>query len=234
MADSDSTVPQPVNAFRTLRFYFRLLVGTLLIVGMAVGWWAMQRQKAAAQRSAAERIERLGGEVYREHEWQGRQPLKDPLPPRSTWLQQWLGDEIFQRVVAVDLSRVTQLDRAAELLPRLPFLACVGANGTDWSDPHMAVFARMGQLDHLDLSATLISDDGLRHLSGLVHLKTLDVSDTPISDEGLQALIRLRGLRELDLRNTRVTSAAVERFSRRRPHCKILRNESEEAGIIHG
>jgi len=75
--------------------------------------------------------------------------------------------------------------------------------------------AELGALPNLNLVLTgnEITDDGLRHLAGLMNLRTLVLERTNITDHGLAQLARLPNLRHLDLSGTSVTDDGLEHLA---------------------
>ena len=73
------------------------------------------------------------------------------------------------------------------------------AASPDEMDQAMTCVGQMGQLKHLNLGGSQITDAGLRHLQGLASLQYLDISGTKITDNGLPYLKRMTGLKSLCL-----------------------------------
>ncbi len=66
-------------------------------------------------------------------------------------------------------------------------------------------------LTYLDLSETLISNDGLNHITPFTKLKTLSLWNGSMDDAGLVALTGLQDLEDLDLQGcTNLTSGCIE------------------------
>jgi hypothetical protein len=222
VTEADAGFPEPLNAWRSPRFYAKLLLGIVLIGGMAVGWWAMQRQKTAAQQQAAAEIAQLGGEVLLDFQWSGRSSVAEPKRPPATWFQRLCGEAMFERFVAVDLQAVTDIDLAVACLSKLPFVTFLNAGSQEFTDQHVVKIGGMGHLRFLVLSGSAVSDAGVERLNGLRNLETLDLSNTRVSDQTLSALTTLRKLRELNLENTRTTEKGIQQFQRRRPQCQVI------------
>jgi hypothetical protein len=70
--------------------------------------------------------------------------------------------------------------------------------------------AGLESLHLLDLTATNVTDAGLRHVARLEHIRELSLSKTKITDDGLQFLGALQELRVLLLYRTAVTDVGVE------------------------
>jgi hypothetical protein len=63
-----------------------------------------------------------------------------------------------------------------------------------------------------------VTDEGLRHLSGMRTLKRLDLSGTSITDRGLEVLRHLPALENLSLSGTAITDAGARELA----HCHSL------------
>ena len=75
--------------------------------------------------------------------------------------------------------------------------------GPEFTDADMPLLEDLVRLEELHLYATNVTDEGLRHLSGLKQLKHL-VFDPQMSDAALRHLAGLHDLTTLDLINTQV------------------------------
>jgi hypothetical protein len=64
------------------------------------------------------------------------------------------------------------------------------------------------QLNHLDLSHTLVSDHGLEHLKGLTELQVLHLTGTKVTDAGLENLKGLTKLQRLHLDEAKYVTGA--------------------------
>ncbi|MBA0779462.1 hypothetical protein Gotri_003712 [Gossypium trilobum] len=73
------------------------------------------------------------------------------------------------------------------------------------------------KLESINLSFTVVSDGGLRELSGLTSLKSLNLDARQITDAGLAALTSLTGLTHLDLFGARITDSGTS-------HLRNLKN----------
>ncbi len=78
-----------------------------------------------------------------------------------------------------------------------------------------------GSLTRLYLSGTRITDDGLKHLTGLTKLEQLYLVETDITDAGLVHLRGLSSLKKLYLTETRVTKDGVKNLKQVLPNVEI-------------
>ena len=82
-------------------------------------------------------------------------------------------------------------------------------------------------LTHLNLEATAISDAGVSHLLGAIHLEQLDLGRTEVTEECLETLRKLPALKQVDLNGTAVSPAEqleMVRFLRSRHSSKDKRS----------
>lgn len=87
--------------------------------------------------------------------------------------------------------------------------------------PIVALIQVVTSLRELDLNEDKVTDAGLEHLKGLVHLQSLDLSSNNVTDSGLAHLKGLAGLHELGLCDTQVTAEGVKSIKRALPKCSI-------------
>ena len=77
--------------------------------------------------------------------------------------------------------------------------------GWDQATKDYALLARKPETVVLQMANADVTDETLRHVSGLKRLQELDLNDTQISDDGLRVLAEFPSLRVLRLRGTQVT-----------------------------
>lgn len=78
-----------------------------------------------------------------------------------------------------------------------------------------------GDVRYLALKDTLITDQGLEHLSRLTEILNVNLAGTQITDDGLQELVKLPNLEWLCVNRTHVTAAGVERLKANRPSVDV-------------
>lgn len=93
---------------------------------------------------------------------------------------------------------------------------------TNVTDGALASVARMSNLTHLDLRGTAVTDDGLDHLRRLQQLRTLNLFATRVTDAGLAGLSELARLQHVFLGRTRVTADGIARLRRGLPGCRVV------------
>lgn len=107
------------------------------------------------------------------------------------------------------------------LIPIQANLQRLNLSRSSITDEGLKHLGGMMNLRRIDLSTTTISDDGLAHLSGLNRLSYINLYATSITDEGLRHLHGLANLRRIYLWQTNVTSEGVEQLQ------ASLRDESQ-------
>ena len=78
----------------------------------------------------------------------------------------------------------------------------------------MVTLERLKNLRRLYLRNTPITDEGLKHLSGLTALEELDLYGTSLTDRGIAFLRNLTAIRKLNLLGAEVTDAGAEMLAR--------------------
>ena len=68
----------------------------------------------------------------------------------------------------------------------------------------------MKELRRLMLRDTMVTDEGLKHLSGLTNLEELDLSGTRVTEKGIEALRNLKAMRRLNLLGVQATDASMD------------------------
>jgi hypothetical protein len=170
----------------------------------------------------------------------------------------------LKQLRSLNLSGNHVTDEGVIHLLGLPELTALSLRGTYVTDRGLACLTTiytpspLKDLEYLDLSNTVVTDDGLRHIKefgklqtlilrgtkvkgpGLEHLQTLtklrslDLTGTDVSDADLRHLRDLKALQSLKLENTRVTNAAVERLRQALPTCTIHHSNRNEKATTTG
>ena len=83
------------------------------------------------------------------------------------------------------------------------------------NDSHLQYLANknLPRLATLDLEATDISDEGLRHITKFRELADIELNDIPLTDKCVKHLIQVRKLVFLYLADTEITDAGVEQLA---------------------
>jgi len=204
------------------RVRLRVVVGILLVMGMAGGWWAMNRQKGLKQANAIRALRQLGCAVYLDYQWHDDHPLPGTKPPEARWVRTLFGDAALRRALAVDARNVTDLDTALDNLKWLPYLQYLDLAGTPLTDAHAAALHKAHGLLSLDLSDTRLTDDGMADIASLRQLVTLSLAGTQVSGRSVFGLAQMSTLRTLDLSRTRFDRDSLRLLQTQLPKCKIM------------
>ena len=145
----------------------------MLIVGTGFGWLAMRLDQARKQKEAVDALVVLGLTVSYDYQFRDGNPLAGSVAPAGTFWRKWLGDDFFDRVVAVK------------------------HGGVPIRDENMYHFDALRSLEHLNLSGARITDGGVAHLGNLTELKSLDLWGSKITDKGMKSLQRMTKLEDL-------------------------------------
>jgi hypothetical protein len=194
---SEPPAPKPRLRWYQYRLRTLLVVMTLLAV-----WMAHISHRARQQKLAVEMVRRLGG--LAEYDYEGptffyssnisrrtrlthvvfaTPPLHGPI-----WLRNFLGNDYFQSVEAIDLNGSLATDNNLSVLVGIPNLKMLSLNGTKITDDGLAYIKNLNKLEFLYLCNTSISNRGLEHLKELTNLQILDISHTKVTDEGIKQL----------------------------------------------
>jgi hypothetical protein len=154
-----------------------------LVLGMLAGWAAMGIQKAGRQADAVAALRAAGASVYFDYQWKDGQPVSNATPPEAAWLRSLLGDDFFDRAVAVDLRQTADPDALAHHLLLLPYLTHINAADTRLTDAALAIWCRMPGLTSVDLQGTRITAAGIQPLRRMPYLKQLRLERTAVAEE---------------------------------------------------
>ncbi len=187
----------------------------IAIVCCALGGFIHRVQ---VQRTTVATIERAGGTVMYDWQWQWKKgrPIPTGMNPRLALLFEPIGVDYFFDVTYVDLKYRGSDDLLEEIgqFRRLEYLCLAGSPVTDAG---VANLQGLTSLKWLSLDDTKISDRGLERLKGLDQLHTLSLGLTSVSDEGLPHLKALTGLKRLSLHLTMVSDNAGHGLARAMP-----------------
>ena len=160
----------------------------------------------AAQRRAAERLEKLGAQLDENDDG-------DVLGVRAEGL----------KLTAADLNRLADLPALASLeIIDTPLtedaLACVGRlvglrrlylKNVSLTDARLSALRGLADLEGLSLPSNRITGKGLGLLSGLGKIEVLNLAHNPLGDEALPHVGKLPALNTLVLADTQVTGAGL-------------------------
>lgn len=178
------------------RFQFGLRSLLVLITALGV-WLGFTVDAARRQREVVAAIEAVGGAVA--YDWEVDDDLTKPSgrsePPGPARLRRLLGDEYFQSVEGVFFAEQLDLD-----------------------DDQVPPFEQLKTIKYLAFGSTRVSDRILPRVTSLPRLKFLDITTTLVTDEGLRQVGRIRSLEELWLGGrwrefNRVSDAGVQHLT---------------------
>lgn len=209
--------------------------GILLLAGG--GMWLVEQRRAADR--ARQQAARAAGAVPKEQV----DPLKsDPNWLIAKWVVEtggWVTVEIdggrkvvkqsrfipkkpFQ-ILEIDLESINwSTAEPLSLLPDLPALTVIEANGSAFSDVDMKQLAGAARLTTLKLARTRVTSFGLAPLAKLPQLVNLDLERTSISDDGVDALAKCKRLTTLVVRGTSLTEQGIAALKSALPDCRIV------------
>lgn len=78
--------------------------------------------------------------------------------------------------------------------------------GSQVGDEELKLLLDLRSVDHLNLSATKVTDAGMETLTRVRGLTSIDLSQTSITDQGVKRLASIKSLREVRLAGTKVTT----------------------------
>jgi internalin A len=189
---------------RLLRFSVRGLIFLVLVIGAGLGWIV---RSARIQRDAVAAIERAGGEVTYDWEWQYTTSMPAGKPRAPRWLVKLLGVDLFGHITNV--YGLTATDTSISQVGSLSELERLSLDRSPIGDSGVARLQGLTKLRSLELGGTRITDAGLKHLKGLTALNYLGLNSTPITDRGLVHLKGLSDLAYLHIDGTQITDAGL-------------------------
>jgi hypothetical protein len=204
-----------------LRWYQYRLRTLLIAMTLLAAWMAYVSHHARQQKLAVEKIRALGGTVQYDYQKDKIQlggeeySRYDPqaMPPGPEWLRNFIGNDYFQNVVYVSLSKTSVTDDELAILENFPGLEGLSISQTKITSFGLVHLEGLKNLESLSLENTLIDDNGLAHIKDLANLRILILNDTKITDAGTINLQRLTNLEEcLWLESTQITDGSLKYF----------------------
>lgn len=186
-------------------FQFRLRTLFLLTTAIAV-WLSLEVNSARPQRIAEAMVLRLGGHVGYQHEADG---YPEPRAPR--WLRRCVGNDVFRRLIVINLQRTKVTDADLVKLKGLHDLKVLDLSGTQITDAGIAHLKGLTKDTQLLLPSTDgVTDRSLENLSELKNLEWLLLNNTKVSDAGIKYVRKFSNLQRLDLTGTSITDESIE------------------------
>jgi hypothetical protein len=194
--------PRPRSRWRRPRVSVRALMGVVLVLAVALGFYV---RSVHVQQDAMTAIRRAGGHVEYDWRWGNYNPDIEDYDGK------WRAPMWLVRLVPVDyVANVVYVD--------LTVYATIAPTADDTTVAHVG---RLGHLEQLRLNRTEITDASLAHLEGLTRLRHLQIKDTAVGDAGLAHLRGLTGLMSVDISGSRISDEARLDLERALPGVQI-------------
>ena len=223
--DATPNAAQPKPRRRWSQYSLRTLLIFVTLAGFGFGWFGLKVREARQQQAAVAAIEKAGGVVWYDYEYDQR--VRDAVLPGPAWLHALLGDDLFRSVFVVtmypDESTRSLTDADLEHFEGFARVVSLALGVTQITDAGLKHLGALNQLEFLSVENTRITNDGLRHLRQLTQLRQLSLNGTRVTDAGLDYLQGLVHLEVLDVQGTHVTAEGVAKLQKALPNCEITR-----------
>lgn len=181
------------------------------VTGVPCAWLAREIELARRQRDALAWINAGRGYGHLSRVVISIGLVERRKPPQSRFfdfaedrLSAWLGDDFFDDVTAISISKPDALERV-HLLRQLKYIGCRSPIEID-----LAHLRGLNHLQTLDLDYCQIIGTRLEPLRNLPALQKLSLIGTNVTDGDLEVLTHLKQLKELSLGLTAVTDAGLK------------------------
>jgi internalin A len=219
---------------RRFQYSIRFVMLLALVLAMVCGWLMTELHRANRQRDAVDAAQKAGCGYFYDDNVSASGDVErttGPKPAAPFWYE-WLGDDFFHDVVAVQ----PRTDEALSVWKDLTSLRIILANDSEVTDGGLTAIEQFKQLERLNLQdAGKVTDAGLEHLRGLSQLKTLMLRRTRVTDAGMVNLKDLNQLQILDLGMTQVSDAGLSHLAGLTELRQLLfwGNKITDAGLVH-
>ena len=204
----------------------RLSVRAALLLVAVIGVLpAPQVNIARKQRAVVSAIQRAGGWVHYDYEFQDGELRPGKGPWTTIWLGRLLGYEFFQNVRQVNLvyddssgKRLTNdnaepCDGLLERISSLTDLKELLLKETQVTDEGLRHIGKMTGLEYLSIwNAYSVTDSGVAHLKNLKNLKTIHISNSNLTDKSLVVLSSLQSMEVMSLQHNHFTDEGLARM----------------------
>jgi hypothetical protein len=216
---------QPDVVLPKRRRFLQFSLGTLLLAVTLPGvWLGLEVNKARRQREAIAAIERLGGAVLYDYQFDAKHTqIADAKSNVPQWFRGGFGEEFYRKPVQIYMGGLKL--KAGDLRPleSLTELDWLYLGSCTLPDAELVHLKPLKKLRSLDLGGTPISDAGLAQLASLKRLEWLDLGTTEVSDAGVETLKQLPRLNEVFVYQTKITDRGKSALKAKLPNCKIDR-----------
>lgn len=128
------------------------------------------------------------------------------------------GERLFR--LELQRSRVRDSD-LPKFLAWVPHLEEIDVSATKVTDEGIRAIAAMPRLRKVSVSGVKISKAAVEHLAALQELTDLYLVATPLSDDAIEALAKLTSLRRLSVSGSKLSEEGVERLRQSLPGTAI-------------
>ncbi|HUY90494.1 MAG TPA: hypothetical protein VMV10_17285 [Pirellulales bacterium] len=188
-----------------------------------LGWLSTLIKTAKAQQRVVAMVERLGGTVGYDNEFdESGHWLDEPRDPQQGF-REAVGRDYFDRLIYIDLSDSATRDAELQCLDGVAHLQVLVLGMTEISDKGLKELSELSELRELYLLADKVTGAGLEHLARLHNLRVLDLRETQVRDEDLIRLAALTELRVLKLTAAKITDEGIAKLHAALPDCQIVR-----------
>lgn len=206
--------PIPIDrpARRRLKLTLRSMMVLVLILGGGLGWFV---HSVRVQREAVVAIERAGGNVIYDWDWEWIPTMDRPDP--SILVLSLRPPPSRRGAWGLPIPWIRTLARllGPDCVGTVKHVSFPGGERDRSTNALMAEVGRLRRLEELYLdSCKLVTDDGLAHLRNLSELRGLNLVNSGVRGSGLVHLKRLRRLEELSLTSLSVRDSDLAHLSK--------------------
>lgn len=208
-----------------LRRFLQFNLAAMLLATTVFGvWLGIAVNRARRQREAIAAIERLGGAVLYDYQFDASHTqIPSARLNVPTWFRGNLGEEFYRTPVNIYLGGLTLKPGDLRALESLTELDWLYLGSCTISDEELVHLEPLKKLRSLDLGGTEISDAGLAHLASLKRLEWLDIQSTAVTDDAVETLKQLPRLTEVYAYGSKISDLGKKSLKETLPNCKIDR-----------
>lgn len=213
---------------RPFRFSLRALLVFVLVCAISFNWLSITMHEARKQREAVVAIEKLGGHVGYDYEydhWKAHEGeigfQEQPEPPGPLWLRELAGDDFVDSVVSAWLGRYAM--PSSEGLIDRPI-----------TDSDVEILSEFSNLREVSFEFQPITDSSLRRLAAFRHIRSIGLYGTQITDNGLVLLKGLPDLEDIDIGDTPASLQGIVAIRKDWPSLKVVRIGASQLEAVGG
>jgi hypothetical protein len=195
-------------ARRHFRFSLRSILIVVAIMAIFFAYLSVQIKRAKEQKAGVEAIQRLGGWVHYDFDYDGTQRIKNAKSWVPDWILKRVGIDLFHNVVEINMfynddgpkrlnnENVTdEIKNHLDKFPNLKLLYVVKTQATDDLIEKASVLTRLERIGIWH--ATLITPKGTAALKKIPSLKHVNILYSHLTDESLKNIGELHQLKKL-------------------------------------